>query len=272
MSEFDEDDGKWKLEKERTGDVAIRLSNVSITYRTSFERAPTLKSALLKGGGKRRIKVVDAVKDVSFEIPHGTILGILGHNGAGKSTLMRAVSGIMPPSEGTIEVYGEVSALLSLGAGFNSSLSGRENILLSGLASGMTRKQVEEKLPEIIEFAEIDEFIDMPVSTYSSGMSQRLAFSVAVHMDPDILLIDEALSAGDARFKVKAQAKMQELMKTARTMLVVSHAVNTIRELCNDAIWLDHGKLMMHDEPEKVIDAYLKFMKVGKDSAAMEDF
>jgi len=143
--------------------------------------------------------------------------------------------------------------------------------MLSGLASGMTRKQVEQKLPEIIDFAEIDEFIDMPVSTYSSGMSQRLAFSVAVHMDPEILLIDEALSAGDARFKIKAQAKMQELMKTARTMLVVSHATNTIRELCNDAIWLDHGRLMMHDEPEKVIEAYLKFMEVGNDSAAMED-
>lgn len=271
MSEFDDEDLKWRVEKERSQDVAIRLSGVSITYRTSFERTPTLKSALLKRGGKKRIKVVEAVRDVSFEIPHGTVLGILGHNGAGKSTLMRAVSGIMPPSKGTIEVYGEVSALLSLGAGFNTALSGRENILLSGLAGGMTRKEVEERLPEIIDFAEIDDFIDMPVSTYSSGMSQRLAFSVAVHMDPDILLIDEALSAGDAKFKVKAQAKMQELMRTARTMLVVSHAVNTIRELCNDAIWLDHGKLMMHDEPGVVIEAYLKFMEVGNDSAAMED-
>ena len=287
MSEFDEMDdldveeeeqhGKekaWALEKEKTTDVAISVQDLSITYRTSFESAPTLKSTLARLGRRNKlVKTVDAIKNISFEIPHGTVLGVVGHNGAGKSTLLRAIAGIMPPSSGEIMVHGEVSALLSLAAGFNSALSAPENVLLAGLAAGMTRDEVLERVDEIIAFAEIEDFRDMPVKTYSSGMASRLAFSAAVHMKPDILLIDEALSAGDARFKVKAQKKMRELMDSARTMVVVSHGSNTIKDLCSDAIWLDHGNLMMHGDANTVVNEYLDFMKVErKASAATDDF
>jgi ABC-type polysaccharide/polyol phosphate transport system ATPase subunit len=158
-----------------------------------------------------------------------------------------------------------------MGVGFNANLSGRENILLAGLASGLTRGQVAEQADEIIAFAELGDFIEMPIRTYSSGMVQRLAFATAVNMDPDILLIDEALSAGDAQFKVKAQAKMNELMQSSNTMLLVSHALASVRELCNDAIWLDHGKLMMHGKPEEVIDAYTEFVSVKKTASVLED-
>lgn len=286
MSEFDEMDdldideeehGKekaWALEKEKTADIAISVQDLSITYRTSFESAPTLKSTLARLGRRNKlVKTVDAIKNISFEIPHGTVLGVVGHNGAGKSTLLRAIAGIMPPSSGEIMVQGDVSALLSLAAGFNSALSAPENVLLAGLAAGMTRDEVLERVDEIIAFAEIEDFRDMPIKTYSSGMASRLAFSAAVHMKPDILLIDEALSAGDARFKVKAQKKMRELMDSARTMVVVSHGSNTIKDLCNDAIWLDHGNLMMHGEVNTVVNEYLDFMKVErKASAATDDF
>jgi ABC-type polysaccharide/polyol phosphate transport system ATPase subunit len=286
VSEFDEMDdldideeehGKekaWALEKEKTADIAISVQDLSITYRTSFESAPTLKSTLARLGRRNKlVKTVDAIKNISFEIPHGTVLGVVGHNGAGKSTLLRAIAGIMPPSSGEIMVQGDVSALLSLAAGFNSALSAPENVLLAGLAAGMTRDEVLERVDEIIAFAEIEDFRDMPIKTYSSGMASRLAFSAAVHMKPDILLIDEALSAGDARFKVKAQKKMRELMDSARTMVVVSHGSNTIKDLCNDAIWLDHGNLMMHGEVNTVVNEYLDFMKVErKASAATDDF
>jgi len=282
VSEFDDfEDGEmeeatkgWGVDKDKLEDVAISVQNLSITYRTSFDSAPTLKSTIARLGRRNKlVKTVEAIKDISFEIPHGTVLGVVGHNGAGKSTLLRAISGIMPPSSGQIEVHGEVSALLSLAAGFNSALSAPENVMLAGLASGMTRDEVLGQLDEIIAFAEIEEFRDMPVKTYSSGMAARLAFSAAVHMKPDILLIDEALSAGDARFKVKAQKKMRELMDSARTMVVVSHGANTIRDLCNDAIWLDHGKLMMHSDADTVVKSYLDFMKVeSKASAATDDF
>lgn len=286
MSEFDEDfdieehddesgkTDKWALNKDILEDVAISVQDLSITYRTSFESAPTLKSTILRLGRRNKlVKTVEAVKNVSFEIKHGTVLGVVGHNGAGKSTLLRAIAGIMPPSSGQIVVNGEVSALLSLAAGFNSALSAPENVLLAGLAAGMSRDEILDRVDEIIAFAEIEDFRDMPIKTYSSGMSARLAFSAAVHMKPDILLIDEALSAGDARFKVKAQKKMRELMDSARTMVLVSHGSNTIKELCSDAIWLDHGNLMMHGEVNNVVDEYLSFMKVGKKaSAATDDF
>jgi teichoic acid transport system ATP-binding protein len=275
--DIDEEDveGKgtaWALDKEKTADIAISVQDLSITYRTSFESAPTLKSTIARLGRRNKlVKTVDAIKNISFEIPHGTVLGVVGHNGAGKSTLLRAIAGIMPPSSGEIMVHGEVSALLSLAAGFNSALSAPENVLLAGLAAGMTRDEVLERVDEIIAFAEIEDFRDMPIKTYSSGMASRLAFSAAVHMKPDILLIDEALSAGDARFKVKAQKKMRELMDTARTMVVVSHGSNTIKELCSDAIWLDHGNLMMHGDANAVVNEYLDFMKVERKAAAATD-
>ncbi|MBL8932270.1 MAG: ABC transporter ATP-binding protein [Kineosporiaceae bacterium] len=254
------------------GPVAVRVQNVSITYRTTFERVPTFKNAIVRfGRGQKAVKEIEAVKSVTFDVPVGTSLGIIGANGAGKSTLMRAMAGILPPTSGRIEVHGRVSTLLALGVGFNGQLSGRENVILGGLASGLSRREVEERADEVAEFADIGEFMDAPMRTYSSGMFSRLAFSVAVHMKPDILMIDEALSAGDAVFKRKATAKMSELMKSSRAMFLVSHALASVRELCNDAIWLHQGKLMMHGDPEDVISAYNRFMEVGEDAFNLED-
>ncbi len=250
----------------------VSVQDVSITYRTTFEKVPTLKSAIVRlGRGERAVHVVEALKGVSFDVTRGSSVGIIGANGAGKSTLMRAIAGVLPPSSGRVEVRGRISALLALGVGFNSALTGRENVILGGLASGLSRKEVVARAEEVAAFAEIGEFIDVPVRTYSSGMYQRLAFSVSVHMDPDILLIDEALSAGDASFKVKANAKMAELMKSARAMFLVSHSLNAVREMCDDALWIHKGKLMMHDTPDACIKAYTKFLEVGENAFTLED-
>ena len=253
--------------------VVIRVEDLRITYRTTIQAAPTLKSTLVRLGRRQRIvREVQAVKGVSFDVTEGTVLGVVGANGAGKSTLMRSVAGILPPTSGRIEVHGKVSTLLSLGVGFNAALSGRQNVVLGGLAAGLGKKQIAEKYDEITEFAELGDFMDMPMRTFSSGMFGRLAFAVAVHMDPDILLIDEALSAGDAHFKDKARAKMEELVGKARTMLVVSHGLSTIKDLCHEAIWMHQGELMMRGEPQPIIDAYTTFLKVGETPTTMEDF
>lgn len=250
----------------------IRVQNVSITYRTTFEKVPTFKSAIVRfGRGERAIREVQAVKGVSFDVPRGTAMGIIGANGAGKSTLMRALAGVLPPTSGRIEVRGKISSLLALGVGFNGMLSGRENVVLGGLAAGLPRAAVEARADEIAEFAEIGDFMDLPMRTYSSGMFQRLAFSVSVHMDPDILLIDEALSAGDASFKVKSAAKMQELMESARAMFLVSHSLAAVQQMCTDCIWLHKGQLMMRDTPEKCIAAYTKFLEVGEEAFTFDD-
>jgi lipopolysaccharide transport system ATP-binding protein/teichoic acid transport system ATP-binding protein len=251
---------------------AISVQDVSITYRTTFERTPTLKDALVRfGRGERVVREVEAVKGVSFDVPQGQILGIVGHNGAGKSTLMRAVAGILAPTAGRIEVRGRVSTLLALGVGFNAALSGKENVLLGGLAAGLSRAEIADKYDEITEFAELGDFMEMPMKTYSSGMYSRLAFSVAVHMEPDILLVDEALSAGDASFRQKANAKMQELLGQARTMIMVSHALGTIKDLCDEALWMDHGRLMLRGTPEEVVNAYTDHAKVKRDNLTLED-
>ena len=254
------------------GALAVKVDDLSITYKTTFERQPTLKQALVRfGRGQRAVKEVRALKHVTFEVPNGTAMGIIGANGAGKSTLMRAVAGILPPTSGTIEVWGKASTLLALGVGFNKNLSGRENIILGGLASGLSRREVEERAEEVAEWTELGEFIDMPMRTYSSGMSARVAFSVAVHMKPDILMIDEALSTGDAHFKEKAQAKMAELRESARAMFLVSHGLGSIKEMCTEAIWLDHGRLMMRGDPGDVVEAYVNFLKVRRSASTIED-
>jgi len=250
----------------------VSIQNLSITYRTTFEKVPTFKTAVLRlGRGERAVREIKAIQGLSLDVPVGTSLGIIGANGAGKSTLMRAVAGILAPSSGRIEVRGRISSLLALGVGFNSKLTGRENVILGGLAQGLTRAQIEARAEEIAEFADIGEFMDMPLITYSSGMHARLAFSVGVHMDPDILMIDEALSAGDAAFRVKATKKMDELMKSARAQFLVSHALGTIREMCNDCIWMHKGKLMLHADPDACIKAYTEFLQVGETPTTMED-
>jgi lipopolysaccharide transport system ATP-binding protein/teichoic acid transport system ATP-binding protein len=250
----------------------VSVQDVSVTYKTSLDKKPTLRSTVRRLGRRERVeREIEAVKHVSFEIPHGTVLGIVGANGAGKSTLVRTIAGILPPTQGRIDVFGRVSTLLALGVGFNRNLTGRDNVRLGGLAAGLNRDQLDEKYEEIVRFAELGEFMDMPMRTYSSGMYGRLAFSVAVNMDPDILLIDEALSVGDARFRRKSANKMRELCNEAHTIVLVSHALGSIRELCDQAIWLDHGEMRMWDEPDAVVDAYTEFLEVGQDAVTLED-
>src|ERR671915_327371 len=218
--------------------TAIKVEDLSVTYKTSIERRPTLKEAFKRFGRRERfIHEIEAVKDVSFEVPRGSVLGVVGANGAGKSTLVRSIAGILPPTSGRVEVNGRVSTLLALGVGFNRKLTGRQNVILGGLAAGFTRNQIEARYDEIAAFAELGDFMELPMRTYSSGMYGRLAFSVAVHLDPEILLIDEALSVGDARFKRKSFDKMQELCAESRTIVIVSHALRSVRELCTEAVW-----------------------------------
>ena len=243
-----------------------------MTYRTSLEAAPTLKNTVLKLGRREKvIREVHALKGVSFEVPEGQVLGVVGANGAGKSTLMRTVAGILPPNSGRVEVHGRVSTLLALGVGFNRKMTGRQNVVLGGLAAGLTREQLQDKYDEIVKFAELEDFMDMPMRTYSSGMYGRLAFAVAVTMEPEILLIDEALSVGDARFRKKSFRKMRQLCGENRTILLVSHALGSIKDLCDQAIWIHKGELRMWDEPENVVDAYTEFLEVGEDAFTMED-
>ena len=241
--------------------TAISVEDVSVTYRTSLEKAPTLRSTVTRLGRREKIvREIEAVRNVSFDVPHGEVLGIVGANGAGKSTLVRTIAGILPPSEGRVEIHGRVSTLLALGVGFNKKLSGRDNVVLGGLAAGLKRGQLAEKYDDIVAFAELEDFMDMPMRTYSSGMYGRLAFSVAVMMEPDILLIDEALSVGDAKFRRKCARKMRELCSEDRTVVLVSHALGTIQELADHAIWMDKGQMRMWDDPDTVVNAYTEFL------------
>jgi ABC-type polysaccharide/polyol phosphate transport system ATPase subunit len=255
-----------------TDRAAVSVRDLSVTYRATFEANPTLKTTLLRLGRRQRmIREIEALRGVSFEVPHGSVLGIVGVNGAGKSTLMRTIAGILPPTHGRVEVEGRVSTLLALGVGFNRDLSGRENVVLGGLAAGLRREQLKAKYDEIAAFAELGDFMDLPMRTYSSGMYGRLAFSVAVNMDPDILLVDEALSVGDARFKRKSLDRMRELCDRAGTILIVSHALGTVRELCSDVLWMHKGRVAMRGQADAVVDAYSEFLDVGDTDVALED-
>jgi ABC-type polysaccharide/polyol phosphate transport system ATPase subunit len=248
------------------------VEELSVTYRTTIERKPTLRGRLARLGRRQRIvREIRALREVSFAVPHGMVLGIVGVNGAGKSTLMRTIAGILPPTSGRVQVHGRVSTLLALGVGFNADLSGRENVVLGGLAAGLSRAQLAAKYDEIADFAELGAAMELPMRRYSSGMYGRLAFAVAVTMEPDILLIDEALSVGDARFRRKSADKMRELCGEDRTVILVSHALGTIQDLADQAIWMHKGELRMWDEPEPVVDAYTEFLEVGEDAFTMED-
>jgi len=255
-------------------DLAIKIENLSVRYTINIDNKITMKNALMRASRGERVKtkVVEAVNDLSLEVKHGTVLGIVGANGAGKSTLMRTIAGILPPTQGRVSVNGKVSTLLALGVGFNQSLSGRDNIILGGLAAGMTLSQISEKTDEIAKFADLpDGFLDVPVRTYSAGMYSRVAFSVAVNISPDILLLDEALSTGDATFKEKSFNRLRELCEQARTILIVSHALSSLNELCDSVLWLHQGRIREIGKPEQVTDNYLKFLNVGKTSTALED-
>ena len=203
----------------------------------------------------------EAVRGVTFEVEKGEILGIVGKNGSGKSTMLKSIAGIFSPDEGTIDLKGNSVSLLSIGVGFQKQLTGRENILLSGMLLGFTEEEVRAKMEDIIEFAGLGKFIDMPVKTYSSGMYSKLAFSITANLETDIMLIDEVLSVGDAKFKKKSFKKMKELIQDDnRTVIIVSHSSDTIRKLCNKVLWLHDGEIRMYGETEEVMDAYDAFM------------
>ena len=252
--------------------LAVSTTNLGLIYKTSISKRPTFKARLKTiGKGKKHTRLVNAISDVNIDVHYGSVLGVIGSNGAGKSSLMRVISGIIPPTQGKVEVHGSVSTLLALGVGFNPSMTGRSNVYLGGLAAGMSRAEIDNRFDAIADFAELGDAIDAPMRTYSSGMFARLAFSVAATVEPDILIIDEALSTGDARFKEKSLNRIKELRSADRALILVSHALATIEEICNEVLWLDKGKIMMRGKPEEVIAAYRDFLNVGKSAASNED-
>ncbi|CAB4336217.1 unannotated protein [freshwater metagenome] len=256
----------------KTNEIAVSVRDLSLTYTTAIDRRPTLKARLkTMGRGGKQTRVINALNQVNLDVEYGHVLGIIGANGAGKSSLMRVMAGIVPPTRGRVEVYGSVSTLLALGVGFNPSLTGRDNVYLGGLAAGMSREEIDTHFEEIAEFSELGEAIDAPMRTYSSGMYARLAFSVAATVRPDILIVDEALSTGDAKFKEKSLNRIKELRSDDRALILVSHAMATLLDVCNDVAWIHKGKLVMRGEPNTVINAYREFLQVGKSAAIDED-
>lgn len=240
-------------------EYAIEVENLCISYK-GF-KTYSIKRHFFKGV-KSKAKVHEAVKNVSFKLEKGEILGIVGKNGSGKSTMLRAIAGIFAPNSGSVDLHGNSVSLLSLGVGFQRELTGRENIVLSGLLLGFSEKEIQEKMEAIIDFSELKDFIDSPVRTYSSGMYSKLAFSITVILETDIILVDEVLSVGDVKFQRKSYNKMKSLIKDDnRTVVIVSHNRKTIADLCNKVLWINDGELMMFGEAKEVLDAYDEFMK-----------
>lgn len=239
-------------------EIAIEVKNLCIQYKGL--KAFSIKQNLF-GGKKKKADVVEAVKDVSFQLEKGEILGLVGKNGSGKSTMLRAIAGIFSPNSGTIDLHGNSVALLAIGVGFQKELSGRDNILLSGMLLGFTEEQIRERMDEIIEFSELGKFIDAPVRTYSSGMHSKLAFSITAILETDIMLIDEVLSVGDSRFKKKSYQKMQELISDKnRTVVIVSHDIKTLAKLCTKILWINDGEFVKYGDTKQVLAEYEAFM------------
>jgi ABC-type polysaccharide/polyol phosphate transport system ATPase subunit len=239
---------------------AVVVDQLSLSFSTTHEHlSTTIRHAVRNLHRRSKSKrTVDALRDVSFRVNRGSVYGVIGRNGAGKSTLFRVLAGIMPPDSGRVELYGRVTPLLSLGVGFNRELTGRENILLGGLASGLGSAEVAAQTEDVVRFAELGDAIDYPMRTYSSGMFARLGFAVAAHLRPEILLIDEALSAGDASFKDRCTQKINELCAADCTVLIVTHGVEMIRFLAQECLWLEGGRVRMDGPSLDVVNAYLE--------------
>lgn len=235
-------------------EIALEVKNVCVSYKLMERKS--IKS-LLMGKKNQRDEYFHAVKGVSFSLEKGGILGIVGKNGSGKSTLLKTIAGIFSPDSGSIDLHGNSVSLLSLGVGFQTNLSGRDNILLSGMMLGFPKSHVEAKTQEIIDFSELGDFIDAPVRTYSSGMYAKLAFSITAILETDMILIDEVLSVGDARFKKKSYEKMRQLISnTNRTVIIVSHSEGTLQELCDSILWIHDGQVRMYGDTQTVLEAY----------------
>src|SRR5437588_5404647 len=242
--------------------AAIEVTRASKIYRRYSHRKQfaTLKSALLSRSliaNLRPDETFTALNDITLTVPKGRTLGVIGRNGSGKSTLLKLVAGITKPSTGTVKVDGRISALIELGAGFHPEISGRENVFINGIMLGLTKRQITERFDEIVEFAEMKEFIDAPVKTYSSGMYMRLGFAVAIHVDPEVLLVDEVLAVGDEGFTHKCLDKFAEFRRRGRTILLVTHSLGLVERFCDEAVWLDHGRLEGDGDPKRVVGAYL---------------
>jgi ABC-type polysaccharide/polyol phosphate transport system ATPase subunit len=235
---------------------AIVVDSVAKRFRLYRERNQSLKAALMRGG-RASFDEFWALDDVSFEIHEGSTFALIGENGSGKSTLLKCIARILTPERGSIRTRGSVAALLELGSGFHPELSGRENVFLNGSILGLSKKELERKFDAIVDFAGIEEFIDQPVKNYSSGMYMRLGFSVAINVDPDILLVDEVLAVGDASFQEKCLEKFTEFRRAGKTVVIVSHAMGSMRTLCDSAAWLDHGKLVRVGRADHIVDGYI---------------
>ena len=241
-------------------DTAIKVTHVSKDFKLYYDKANTLKEKILFFSKKNKSKnsILHVLKDINLTIKKGESVALIGTNGSGKSTLLKLMTKIIYPNKGKITTNGKLTSLLELGAGFHDDFTGRENIYFNASIFGLTKKEIDEKIDEIIEFSELKDFIDNPVRTYSSGMYMRLAFSVAINVQADILLIDEILAVGDQHFQEKCFNKLKELKKSGKTIVIVSHSLGSVKNLCDRAVWLYEGRIRMDGETSKVIEEYLK--------------
>ena len=241
---------------------AVVVDNVSLKFRMYKERNNSLKAALLRG--KRSVhEDFMALQDVSFEVPVGSTFGLIGRNGAGKSTLLKCLAKIYYPDAGSIHANGRVASLLEVGSGFHPELSGRENVFLNGSILGMSKRELTRKFDEIVDFSGVEKFIDQPVKNYSSGMYVRLGFSIAINVDPDVLVVDEILAVGDAAFKLKCAQKFVEFKEAGKTVVMVTHSMGSLRDMCDQAAWLEYGKLAEVGDAKSVIAAYKRSVDKG---------
>lgn len=248
-----------------TDDIMIKARNISMEFNLSQEKTDNLKEYFIKAVKRElRFQSFWALKDISLDIHKGDKVGFIGLNGAGKSTLLKIISGVMKPTNGSVEINGNLAPLLALGAGFDYNYTGRENIYLNGAILGHSKAFMEKKYDEIVEFSEIEEFIDVPVKNYSSGMKSRLAFSIASSVNPEILILDEVLSVGDISFQKKCKKRMSTMMQDDVTLLFVSHSIAQVRDLCDKAVWLDKGKLMAQGEVNEVCNKFIDFVQNKK--------
>lgn len=241
----------------------IKVENVSMKFNLGIEKDNSLKQTFIRLLSFKKKKKKDyfyALKDISFEIKKGEVVGIVGSNGAGKSTLLKVVSGVYKPTNGKVEVEGKISPMIELGAGFDGELTARENIYLNGAILGYSKKFIDEKFEEIVEFSELRDFLDVPVKNFSSGMTAKLAFSISTIVDPEILIVDEILSVGDIKFQEKSKNKMMSMINGGTTVLYVSHSLDSIKTLCTKVIWLDHGKIKMIGDTKKVCQKYYDYI------------
>lgn len=239
----------------------IKIENVSMRFNLGIEKNFSLKEAFirfLQFKKKKKKQEFWALKNIDFEVIKGEVVGIIGSNGAGKSTLLKIVSGVMKPTTGKVTVNGIISPMIELGAGFDQELTARENVYLNGAVLGYSKKFLEKKFEEIVEFSELKDFLDVPIKNFSSGMTAKLAFSISTIVDPEILIVDEILAVGDIKFQEKSKNKMMEMIKGGTTVLYVSHSLQAIRELCTKVIWLEHGEIVMMGDTNDVCDEYYK--------------